>query len=127
MPHYPDSEAVSPPENGRTFTSGQTLFQEGESGDVLYIVDEGEVEIRINGQLLETIGPGGILGEMALIDEQPRMATAIARTDCLLTPVSRAHFLTLIQRNPRFALQVMRVMADRLRRAVPHLSRLASS
>jgi CRP-like cAMP-binding protein len=119
MAHLPDP--ADPQDHYRTFTCGQTLFQQGDPGDVLYIVAEGQVEIRIGEQLLETISPGGIFGEMALIDDQPRMATAIACTDGLLTPVSRTHFLTLIQRNPRFALQVMRVMADRLRRAV-HLT-----
>ena len=69
--------------------------------DRLYIVVEGQVDIRTGEQLLETLNPGDILGEMALIDDQPRMASAIARTDCLLTPVNRPHFLALIQRNPR--------------------------
>ncbi len=127
MPQHPDTHAASAPGNDCAFASGQILFREGEAGDVLYIVAEGQVDIQANGQLLETLGPGDILGEMALIDDQPRMATAIARTDCLLTRVSRPHFLTLVQRNPRFALQVMRIMANRLRRAIPHLSRPASS
>ena len=116
MVHDPDP--ASPQDNYRAFTCGQTLFQKGEPGDVLYIVVEGQVEIRVGEQILEIIDPGGIFGEMALLDDQPRMATAIAHSDCLLTAVSRTHFLTLVQRNPRFALQVMRVMADRLRRVV---------
>jgi len=114
--------AAPPPDNYCAFVCGQTLFERGDPGDVLYIVAEGQVEVRAGEQLLEIIGPGGIVGEMALIDDQPRMATAIAHTDCLLTPVSRTHFLTLVQRNPRFALQVMRVMADRLRRAAIYIT-----
>ena len=125
MAHYPDSAGSQ--DHYRAFTCGQTLFQKGEPGDVLYIVVEGQVEIRVGEQILEIIDPGGIFGEMALLDDQPRMATAVARTDCLLTQVSRTHFLTLVQRNPRFALQVMRIMSNRLRRAIPHLSRPASS
>jgi CRP-like cAMP-binding protein len=100
-----------------SFTSGQTIFLEGARGDDMYIVVEGQVDIVTDGQIVETIEPGSIFGEMALIDNRPRSAAAIARTDCLLTPVSRAHFLALIQRTPLFAIQVMRVMADRLRRA----------
>ena len=119
MDYHTDS--AGPQDQYRAFACGQTLFEKGELGDVLYIVAEGQVEIRAGEQILETIGPGGIVGEIALIDDQPRMATAIAHTDCLLTPVSRAHFLTLVQRNPRFALQVMRVMADRLRRVTDHV------
>jgi CRP/FNR family transcriptional regulator, cyclic AMP receptor protein len=99
------------------FTRGQTIFREGEPGDRLYIVAEGQVEIVADGQILETLEPGGILGELALIDDKPRSAMAVARTDCVLTPISRQHFLALVQRTPPFALQVMRVMAERLRRA----------
>ena len=97
------------------FSAGQVIFQEGEPGDVLYIVVEGQVEILMNGQLLETLGSGDVLGEMALIDNKPRSASAFARTDCLLTPITQAHFLTLIQRTPLFAIQVMRVLVQRLR------------
>jgi CRP-like cAMP-binding protein len=103
-------------EERQAVTAGQTIFQEGEPGNVLYILVEGQVDILINGQLLETLGPGDILGEMALIEDRPRSATAIARTDGLLTPITRQHFLTLIQRTPLFAIQVMRVLASRLRR-----------
>ncbi len=99
------------------FSRGQTIFREGEPGDRLYIVVEGQVDVLIDDQLLETVQPGGILGEMALVDDKPRSATAVARVDCVLTPISRQHFLTLVQHTPLFALQVMRVMADRLRRA----------
>lgn len=104
-------------ETYQSFNQGQTIFREGDPGDQLYIVSEGQVDIVTDSQLLETVKPGGILGEMALIDDKPRSATAIARTDCVLAPVSRQHFLTLVERTPLFALQVMRVMAERLRRA----------
>ena len=100
-----------------SFNQGQTIFREGDPGDQLYIVAEGQIDIVTDSQLLETVRPGGILGEMALIDDKPRSATAIARTDCVLAPVSRQHFLALVERTPLFALQVMRVMAERLRRA----------
>lgn len=103
-------------EETQTFAAGQAIFREGQPGDVLYIVVEGAVDILINEQMLEQLGPGDIFGEMALIEDRPRSATAIARTDCLLTPISRTHFLALIQRTPLFALQVMRVLAHRLRR-----------
>lgn len=100
----------------QSFSQGQTIFRQGEPGDRMYIVAEGQVNIMMDGQLLETVNSGGILGEMALIDDKPRSATAIARVDCVLTPIGRQHFLTLVERTPLFALQVMRVMAERLRR-----------
>jgi CRP-like cAMP-binding protein len=103
-------------ETYQSFPQGETIFREGEPGDRMYIVAEGQVDILTEGQLLETVNAGGILGEMALIDDKPRSATAIARVDCVLTPISRQHFLTLVERTPLFALRVMRVMAERLRR-----------
>jgi CRP/FNR family cyclic AMP-dependent transcriptional regulator len=79
-------------------------------------VKEGEVDIVVRDRVIDTLGPGGILGEMALIERKPRSATAIARTDCKLVPISEKRFIFLIQQAPLFALQVMRVMAERLRR-----------
>ena len=97
------------------FSAGQTIFQEGQPGDVMYAVTEGEVDILVHNKVIDTAGPGGILGEMALIDAKPRSATAIAKTDCKLVPISAKRFTFLVQQTPHFALQVMRVMADRLR------------
>ena len=105
------------------FSVGEAIFQQGEPGDTLYIVAEGQVDIRIDDQLIETIGAGDILGEMALIEDLPRSASAIAATDCLLVPITRQHFLTLIQRTPLFAIQVMRVLPNRLRRTTHHQQR----
>jgi CRP/FNR family cyclic AMP-dependent transcriptional regulator len=82
---------------------------------MMYVVKEGEVEVIVNGKVVDTIGPGGILGEMALIDKQPRSATATAKTDCKLVSVDEQRFQRLVQQTPHFAIQVMRVMAQRLR------------
>ena len=98
-----------------SFKAGQPIFTEGERGDLMYIVKQGEVDLFVHGKLVETLGPGGILGEMALIDHKPRSATAIARTDCQLVPVSEGRFQFLVQQTPYFSLEVMRVLAHRLR------------
>ncbi len=98
------------------FVAGQVIFREGEPGDVMYAVLEGEVEIVVQGQVIDTTGPGGIVGEMALIDAGPRSATVRAKTVCKLVPVSQRRFTFLVQQTPFFALQVMRVMSERLRR-----------
>lgn len=104
-------------EKYQSFAPGQTIFQRGEAGDQMYLVAEGQVDILLDGQLLETVEPGGILGELALIDQKPRSATAIAHTACRLAPIDQTHFLSLIRHTPLFAIQVLRVMAERLRRA----------
>jgi CRP/FNR family cyclic AMP-dependent transcriptional regulator len=99
-----------------SFTQGQTIFQEGDPGKVMYVVIEGEVEITVRGKVIVSLGPGGILGEMTLIDQQARSATALAKTDCKLASVDEKRFRFLVQQTPHFALSVMRVMAERLRR-----------
>lgn len=112
-----NSDLFGKPEEYRSFAGGQTVFHQGDPGDSLYIVADGEVDIVLGDRVIETVEPGGMFGEFALIDDKPRSAAAVARADCLLVQVSRQHFLTLIQRTPLFALQVMRIMAERLRRA----------
>ena len=103
-------------EKVESFTQGQTIFEEGDLADYLYVVQEGEVDVYLQGRLVETIGPGGVIGEMALIDNEPRSATAIARTRCRLVPIDEKGFKVYVHHTPNFALQVMQVMAERLRR-----------
>jgi CRP-like cAMP-binding protein len=102
-------------EGFESYSPGQRIFGEGDPGDVMYVVKEGTVDVLVGGRVVDTIGPGGILGEMALIDKQPRSATAVAKTDCKLVNVNEQRFQRLVQQTPHFALQVMRVMATRLR------------
>lgn len=97
--------------------SGEVLFREGDPGDVMFAVAEGEVELSLHGHVVEEVGPGGILGEMALIDAAPRSATAQARTAARVVRVDHERFSYLVHEHPTFALQVMTVMAERLRRA----------
>ena len=99
----------------REFAAGETIFQTYDMGAEMYVVLEGEVELTIDGKTLETLGPGEPFGEMALIDQAPRTATAIARTDCKLAVIPEKRFLFMVQTTPHFALQIMKVMADRLR------------
>jgi CRP/FNR family transcriptional regulator, cyclic AMP receptor protein len=97
------------------FSAGQHIFTVGQPGDTMYVVKEGEVEVVVNGKVVDTVSPGGIFGEMALIDKQPRSATAVAKTDCKLVSVNEERFQRLVKQTPHFAIQVMRVMAQRLR------------
>jgi CRP-like cAMP-binding protein len=99
-----------------SFAAGAVICQEGEPGDKMYVVQEGEVDILVNGKVMETAGPGGVIGEMALVDASQRSATAVAKTDCTLVPIDETKFKIVVHNTPFFAIQVMRVMADRLRR-----------
>ena len=98
------------------FQAGTTIFAEGTPGDVMYVILDGEVEVRTRNELVEVIGPGEIVGEMALIDAKARSATAVARSDCRLALVDERRFLFMVSETPFFALHVMRVLAERLRR-----------
>jgi CRP/FNR family cyclic AMP-dependent transcriptional regulator len=93
------------------------IFSQGDPAQELFIIQSGEVEIRLGNRVLETLPQYSIFGEMALIDNAPRSATAIAASDAKLVPVSEKQFLFLISNTPYFALNVMRVMAQRLRAA----------
>jgi CRP/FNR family cyclic AMP-dependent transcriptional regulator len=97
--------------------TGQIIFSEGDTGGLaMYVVVEGEVDLLVKGKLVEHLGPGGVLGEMALLDNVPRSASAVAKTACRLVEINEKRFKFLVQQTPNFALQMMRVIADRLRR-----------
>jgi len=99
-----------------SYEPGQVIFEEGQPGDVMYAIVEGEVEITVKGQSIDRVGPGGIIGEMALVDESPRSGTARATSPAKLVPITQKRFTFLVQQTPYFAIQVMRIMAERLRR-----------
>ncbi len=82
----------------------------------MYVIMEGEVEILDGSDVLETAGPGSIVGELALIDDEPRSATVVAKSDSRVVPVDRRRFQYMVQETPNFALAVMKVLADRLRK-----------
>ncbi len=100
----------------QAYAAGATVFREGDAGDRMYVVLFGEVALSIKGRRVETIGSGGILGEMALVDSGPRSATATVTQDAQLAPITAQRFTLLVQKKPEFALQIMRLLASRLRR-----------
>ena len=100
----------------RICAEGETIFNAYEMGAEMYVILAGEVELSIDGKTFEVLGPGEPFGEMALIDQAPRTATATAKTACKLAIISEKRFLFLVQTMPHFALDIMKVMADRLRK-----------
>ncbi len=101
--------------DARRFEIGAAIFKIGERGSDMYVVSSGTVALRAGADLLETVEPGGFFGEMALIDDEPRSATAIAVTECRLSRIDRQRFEETLRRVPSFGTEVMRVMARRLR------------
>ena len=96
--------------------AGEALMREGESGENMYVLIEGQALIEYRGMCFAEIGPGDFVGELAVIDHSPRMASVIARTDCRFVPINRKRFEYLVAETPLFSLEIMRVLAQRLRR-----------
>jgi CRP/FNR family transcriptional regulator, cyclic AMP receptor protein len=97
------------------FKAGAVIFREGDAARELFVIKSGEVRIQIGNRTVGDLSADHIFGEMALIDSEPRSATAIALTDVELVPVSEKQFLFLVGQTPYFALKVMRILAQRLR------------
>jgi len=95
--------------------AGEFLFKEGDKRDVMYVLLEGEMDIRLGEYVVETAVPGALIGEMALIDDSPRAANAVAKTPCRLAKIDKRRFHFLVQQHPQFATHVMKELADRLR------------
>lgn len=100
----------------RSFDAGQLIFQAGERGDCMFVVLDGQVELSVRGQVLERIGAGGVMGEMALIDGEPRSASAVTLSETTVVPIRRERFDELVKLDPDFSIEVMRVVVSRLRR-----------
>jgi len=100
----------------KRFAADEKIFVQDDDGDCMYVVRSGEVGITVGGAALETLGPNGMFGEMALIDGSPRSATATAREPTELAVIDEKAFLYLVEKNPAFALAMLRRLAYRLRR-----------
>ena len=103
----------------RRFSAGEVLFREGDRGREFYLVQKGEVEFLKSVGDGETVsmavlGPGDIFGEMAVVGAQPRAATAVCKTDCTLAVADGDNLDALIQNNPDFAGQLIRVLCQRM-------------
>jgi CRP-like cAMP-binding protein len=103
------------------FSAGEAIIKYGEISDVMYVVIEGEAEIRLGKQVIYTAHTGSLLGELGLIDHSPGSADVVARTACRLVAIDKRRFLFLVQQTPNFALDVMKVIAERLRAMNHHI------
>lgn len=97
------------------YEPGDTIFREGDVCTVMYVLVEGSVELRRGDEPLEVVEPGGVFGEMALVEHSTRTATAVALTRTVLSEVDERRFNYLVQNTPTFALDVLRALAHRLR------------
>jgi len=116
-----EMERVKQAMQERAYTSGQTIFHEGDPGDGLYVIKSGTVEISAvvgnqgESRVFANEGPGAVFGEMTIADSQPRSATAIAREESLVYFVPREAILLAMSRAPAFTTSLMQAITQRLR------------
>ncbi len=97
------------------FDRGKVIVREGQTGLRMYVVVEGTVAISVIGRVVERLPAGGVFGELALVEQSPRLASVFAETDCQVLPVNRAAFLQLVKTSPEFASSLLGALAERLR------------
>lgn len=108
-------EATLPRAATARYWPDAVIMREGQTGAYMYAVKEGSVAIAVRDQVVATVGPGGTFGEMALVDQSARSATAVARTECELLSIDRAALMEAIKVQPVFAFAMLRAFSERLR------------
>jgi len=111
-----------PNDNVKQFLPGECIFREGEAGDLMYVLLEGAVDLKKRLERGETVlktvdTPNDFFGEMALLDDRPRSATAIAMKVTKVLAVDGPTFESMILSNGKFALKIIKVLSDRVRRS----------
>ena len=99
------------------FPAGSVIITEGQEGNQMFVVMEGEAVITLKNRELATAGRGEIVGEMALITSEIRSATVTARTDCTLAQIDQRSFESLLRYVPDISIHIMNVLASRLQTA----------
>ena len=103
------------------YVQGEVIVREGEPGDELYLLVEGTVEVRRRtgeGEVrLDTLGAGAYFGEMAVLDGSPRSATVVATSDVRALVLDGVRLRELVLEMPELAFDLLRVLAERVRRA----------
>ena len=102
------------------FAAGATVFREGDAGDDMFIIEAGQIDITRKGrpdEAMATLGPGDFFGEMAMLEDQSRFATAVAKSAARVLRIERAEFTDMLKQNVEIAVRIMRKLAARQRRA----------
>jgi CRP/FNR family cyclic AMP-dependent transcriptional regulator len=112
--------AALPTRPPQRFPAKNVIMREGDGGVFMYVVLQGRITVSIKSTVVERIGAGGIVGEMALLDQSPRAATAVAETECELLAINRKDFLSLVKAKPAFVVSLLRNIAERMRFMTGH-------
>ena len=98
--------------------ANRLFIRENDPGDDLYIVIDGEVEVLVGKRVIETLGNGSCIGELSIIDREPRSASVKTRKKTRLLSINRKDFLLTLKQNPTIAINVMKVITQRLRKSI---------
>jgi CRP-like cAMP-binding protein len=113
---------------GREFPAGAVLFREGEPGNEMYVVQQGRVTITKNvgavEKILSSLGPGEFLGEMSILNNKPRSATATCTESSKLLVIDAKTFEAMIRGNAEIAIRMIKKLADRLQEADDQIENL---
>lgn len=101
--------------NFKQMKDGEVLFDMGDDGDYMYAVINGEVEMRVKDKYVTSVRENEFFGEMAVLDNQPRSATAYAVGSTALAVITRERFMEMLAEDHDFSLQIIRVLINRLR------------
>src|SRR2546425_3624176 len=101
----------------KVYPPDTTIFRAGEEGHVMYAIKRGQVAILVEGQAVDTLGAEEVFGEMALLEHKTRTATVVTLEETELVEIDEPQFYILVRQNPHFALQLMQLLSERLRRA----------
>ncbi len=108
------------------FPAGKVIMSAGAVGAFMYVVLEGRVAISVRASVVERVGPGGMFGEMALVDRAARAASATAETDCKLLAINRTDFINLVKAKPAFGASLLKSIALRMQQLAQQLGQLQS-
>lgn len=111
----------------RSFRAGEVIFRQGDPGNAMYIVESGEVRLHLSGNMpqplsLRSLRAGEFFGELSMFDREPRSASAVALTDCVLLELQHDAFAMYLQKRPRVAMTIFRTMSLRMRETNSMLS-----
>ena len=105
-------------EHAETVPAGEFLYRRGQPGETMYLVLGGEVDLLVDGEIIERVGPGAALGDLELLEGRPRVTDAVVASDARILPLDRRRFLLYLQTRPHFAELMVHDLADRLREQI---------
>lgn len=108
------------------YQTGKVIMTAGAAGAFMYVVLEGRVAISVGNAIVERVGPGGMFGEMALVDRSARAATATAETDCSLLAINRNDFLDLVKAKPSFGASLLKSIAARMQQLALQVAQMST-